>query len=126
MNFQNFNLKFFKTTTRKIDWFNQFGVYTMPNSGHLAEIRLDTSHSSSNWDKYVVTIVNPASGTVTTKSFHFQFYLTVDPNGRKGETSLHAWRGSGNSNIAEWYIATPVSTKPVVDAIFKFIDLYDK
>jgi hypothetical protein len=104
-----------------------FGVkafYTI-DENKIAEIVLRTGGTVDHYTRLQVTIQHKDNGDIATNSFMFQDYLEPTPASLAHPNSdmvhnMHIWR---NREI-DWYILEPKSTKPIVDAIFEYIEIY--
>ena len=98
-------------------------LYEMKN-GNIVEITLKTGKSVGKYTALLVSIVNKDSGIVASNVFCFEEYLkrkASDNNAMKNVQQMHLW----DSDVLNWYIAKPISTQPIFDAIMEYIELYD-
>jgi len=92
------------------------------NKDTVAEITLATS---GRYDSLIVSIQNKTNGTIATNKFIFEEYLKRLPsnnNYSKDVKRMYIWDDRGEFG---WYIVEPKATKPIVDAILKYIELYN-
>jgi len=113
----------FKSRVDDLKFFGKKSIYSITDM-IVAEIKIGWSGSSSDYTHLVVTIQHKENGTIAQNSFIFEEYLerasTSHPNA-KSVRKMYIW-----DDIVDfdWYIVYPVSTKPIVDAIFEYIEVY--
>lgn len=119
--FVNFNKEFFKGISR-IEWFDKLGIVDL-DDGRLAVITIDDNGTKDHFNGYWVEIVSKTNGTIYKKFFYFKRHLdfVYKSNSPYTTKNFHAWFMDGN---LDWSMATPKSTKPMVDTIFSFINRF--
>ena len=88
------------------------------------EITLKTGKSVGKYAALLGSSVKKDSGIVASNVFCFEEYLkrkASDNNAMKNVQQMHLW----DSDVLNWYIAKPISTQPIFDAIMEYIELYD-
>jgi len=111
-----------KSRVDELNFFGTKALYTM-NDQAVAEISISRNGTSGNYPCLYVTIQNKINGTIAENRFMFNEYLERDeshPNAKQ-EKGMYIWT---NGKDIDWYIVRPVTTKPIVDAIFNYIEVY--
>lgn len=118
--FTDFNIVFFKGTQANIKWYEKKGILKI-RPKLLAEIKLDITGISGQYEKYQVTIIHTDKGQIATAEFLFKSYLTSRNDSRTDYT--------GDFKVIEhcgpeWYIAIPnnIETKHMVEKMLDYID----
>lgn len=122
--FDKFNLTFFKSSLKKIKWFDKKGILKI-KPGLLAEINLDTCDVHDEYGKYTVTIINTKLGQIATVDFKFKSYLTTRIDNRH-DYKCDGFKIVGHCGI-DWYIAIPdpKEIENMVEIILEYISYYD-
>jgi hypothetical protein len=111
-----------------IEWLDATGLIRLAR-GRVAKIELAWTGSSDHLDKLRVTLISVDSGVIDAKDFPFADYLEpVDKEeAKKNHNScyggIYVWRDS-TVGLWDWYIDKPRITSPVVNAIYKYIDIF--
>ena len=95
-------------------------LYTI-NDKTIAEVQFN--HGHNNYHSLIVTIQNKEHGEIASNTFSFEQYLTREPCSNphsKTIKNMYIWDDNG----LDWYIVRPKNTKPIVDAIIKYIEIY--
>ena len=109
-----------KYRAKNLKFFGKKALYEM-DSWNIAEISIGTTGTSGHYPLLTVKIQNKENGEIARNNFIFEEYLERDnshPNS-KSVQMMHIWNDDN-----DWYIVKPKSTKPIVDAIFEYIDMY--
>jgi hypothetical protein len=74
-----------------------------------------------------VTIMDKLSGTIDSKTFRFDDYLSFDLKDRKDdrkdyEGGFYGWL---DGSKLDWYIAVPKSVVPITRALVRYLDLFE-
>jgi len=108
-----------------LKFFGNKALFAMEARDHVAEISIMTGGTHGHFPKLHVEIQSKERGPIACCSFVFEDYLMRDPAHRPNESSvknMYVWQGMDGTY--DWYICRPVSTKPIVDAIFAYIKMY--
>ena len=94
------------------------------SNGRNAEITLYTELVGGKYVGLRVNIIDKNQGSIAVNDFNFDQYLRnkadmSHPNA-EGVHKMHIW-----DNDYQWYIVKPTDLRPLVDAIFEYIELYE-
>jgi hypothetical protein len=116
----------FKSRT-DLKFFGQKALFEV-DSLTVAEISIGTRGTSDHFPQLYVEIQHKENGVIAQNTFVFEEYLKRLPSDnshihRVKRMYIRIWRGDEPEEI-DWYIARPKTTKPIVDAIFEYIEMY--
>lgn len=114
--FKIFNEKFF-AGKKQIKWLDKDGFI---EAEHPVRITVDDRGIKDHFNCYLVRVYNKERGVIAEKTFYFKDYMDFSQRDQ-GSQHRHAWYNRGELG---WYIDRPLTTAPLVKAVFGFIDLY--
>lgn len=104
-----------------IGWFDLTG-YSPIDKNRRAKIELDSVRISGQYQAFRVTILDKNDGPVDKKTFLFTDYLGSE------KTHTSPVRGEEYKVVSHcgwvWHIVTPKSTRPICEAIEKYIGVF--
>ena len=118
---ETFMQRFFVNSGMSITWFDLSGVMQIDDN-RAAVIGLVSRGTRDRYEGIGVSIVDKYTGEIVGKRFWFVDYLVRAKHqahiNAKSWMNLHVGLYQGN---IDWYIIVPESTKPLVDAVKKWI-----
>ena len=103
------------------EFFGNKALFEM-NDTHVAEISIMTGGTHGHFPKLHVEIQSKERGPIACCSFVFEDYLMREGTGHSDVKKMYVWHDMDGTY--DWYRVRPVSTKPIVDAIFAYIKMY--
>jgi hypothetical protein len=107
-----------------IDWFDGFGILELDKDRRIM-IRLGGSDMNARWIGMELTLVSKTRGKLSEETLTFDAYLKDRKDDRPD------WKGNGGhlfvvwydhvDKTIEWYIAVPRTTKPLAEAVKKYV-----
>lgn len=120
-----------KGTFKYVHWHGNVG-YVDVAKGIIARIEFSDAGYVDHYDKFVVSVVNAATGKLDVVTFNFNDYLTkadrVDNRvSDQPDQRFHAWSGGvSKDREVDWYIAKPRSVKAFSNAVNEYLRMWQR
>jgi hypothetical protein len=118
--YKKFNKEFFKSSKRKILWFDKDGLINFPD--FVIRLTIDNVSINGNYNGYFVEIIHKTNGTISKKFFRFIDHLEMIHRENSNEY-CHVWDCASDGRF-EWYISKPKDTSEMVKVIDEWIGIH--
>jgi hypothetical protein len=104
--------------------FNFLGDRVLYNfKDKVAEIVFCTNGTAKHYSGLNVSINHKTHGNLSNNVFLFEQYLRSESIGSHASVrEMYVWE---NDNLLDWYIVCPKTTKPILQAILDYINVYN-
>ena len=116
---KKFNEKFFSKSKDKIVWYDKQGVFNLDDT-RVVTITINDLGVRDQFNGYEIEIINKMRGTIVSKFFRFENYLTFEHRSPR-DKYYHVW---SNGGTFDWYISRPIDTKEMTDKISQYINQF--
>jgi hypothetical protein len=112
-----------------IDWFDGFGIHELDKDRRVIIKLSNKDDGNARWNGLDLSLLSKTKGEITRATLRFDAYLTERKDNRPDWTGhgtgwlFYAWADTARRRLdaIDWYIAVPRTTKPLAEAVKRYV-----